>query len=95
LKSLPSGAIRYGQAPLFTQDSIPEHLRHEHTTKSGNWAQVRVVSWKLHYRILGDVPEEHILGPNTPGVVEPNTPHEVEALGEVRCYVEFYTQADH
>lgn len=94
MKTLPDNAIRYSRTPLFTQDSIPGNLRRSHTTKSGSWAQIRVVSGKLRYRILGDMPEEYILGPETLGVVEPDSPHEIEALGEVQFYVEFYKQPD-
>lgn len=94
MKTLPDSVAPYGRTPLFTQDSIPKNLRHGHTTKSGSWAQIHVVSGKLRYRILGGMPEEHILGPETPGVIEPDAPHEVEALGEVQFYVEFYKHPD-
>jgi hypothetical protein len=30
-----------------------------------------------------------VLSPDTPGVVEPEVPHEVEPLGGVRFFVEF------
>jgi tellurite resistance-related uncharacterized protein len=48
-----------------------------------------VVQGTLRYRILGPEPEEHVLSPDCPGIVEPEVPHEVEPLGEVRFYVEF------
>ena len=53
------------------------------------WGLIRVVQGTLRYRILGPEPEEHVLSPDCPGIVEPEVPHEVEPLGEVRFYVEF------
>jgi hypothetical protein len=53
-----------------------------------------VLSGSLRYRILGPDPEEHILSPERVGVVEPEVPHEVEPLGEVRFYVEFLGQPE-
>lgn len=95
LKNLPDGLIAYGRTPLFTQDSIPPKLRHGHTTKSGSWAKIHIVSGSLRYRILGDVPEEQILGPAVPGIIEPDVLHVIEPLGEVQLYLEFFRSPDH
>lgn len=95
MKTLPDSVVPYGRTPLFTQDTIPQSLRHGHTTKSGSWAKIHVVSGRLRYRILGDVPEEHIIGPAATGIIEPDVPHEIEPLGEVQLYLEFYKLPDH
>lgn len=90
VKTLPSHVVSYQRTREFTQDSIPDGLRRRHTTKRGVWGQIRVLEGALRYRILEPQPEEHILSPERGGVVEPEVPHEVEPLGLVRFYVEFF-----
>ena len=49
-----------------------------------------MVSGNLLYRILEPNVEEVHLSPEQHGVVEPTVLHEVQPLGEVEFYVEFY-----
>lgn len=44
----------------------------------------------LLYRILQSPVEELRLDSDNPGVVEPEVEHEVQPLGKVRFYVQFY-----
>ena len=44
----------------------------------------------MRYRILEPDIREFELSPDRPGVVQPEQPHEVEPLGDVHFYVEFY-----
>ncbi len=87
--TLPEGLTAYKRTPEFDQESVPAGLRREHRTKAGVWGLIRVLEGKLLYRILSP-PREQVLTPDTPGVVHPQQPHEVEPLGPVRFYVEFY-----
>lgn len=87
---LPAGVAAYKRTPTFDQDSLPAGLRREHRTKAGVWALIHVVEGSLRYRIL-DPPSEEILTPANPGVVRPEQPHEVEPLGAMRMFVEFYS----
>jgi tellurite resistance-related uncharacterized protein len=90
MKNLPSNVVAYQQTPKFTQETIPAALQKNRTTKEGSWAKIWVISGQLRYRILTEPPEEQILTPETPGIVEPQVPHQVEPLGVVEFYVEFY-----
>jgi len=86
----PLGRTKEGRrTPEFSESTVPPALRRHHATKSGVWGCIHVVSGSLRYRILGPEPEDHVLSPECVGVVEPEVPHEVEPLGEVRFYVEF------
>lgn len=87
---LPAGLTAYKQTPVFDQDSLPAGLRREHRTKAGVWALIHVVEGRLLYRIL-DPPSEQVLTVGTPGVVDPEQPHEVAPLGPMRMFVEFYS----
>ena len=93
MKSLPQGVAPYRRTPEFTESTVPDALRRRHTTKAGVWAQIQVLEGSLRYRILEPVPEEHMLSPERPGIVEPEVPHEVELEGRVRFYVEFLRAA--
>ena len=89
MKSLPPEVVPYQRTREFSEDTIPASLRRSHTTKSGVWGRIQVLRGSLRYRILGPETEEHVLSPDHAGIVEPEVPHEVEPLGEVRFYVEF------
>ena len=93
MKTLPLNLIAYHKTPMFTQDTVPNALLNRHTTKEGRWAKIWVTSGQLCYRILADIPEEYTLTPDFPGIVEPQVPHQIEPLGSVAFYVEFYREA--
>lgn len=86
---LPAGVAPYKRTPIFDQDSLPMGLRREHRTKPGVWALIHVLEGRLRYRIL-DPPSEQVLMPSFAGVVRPEQRHEVEPIGKVRFFVEFY-----
>ncbi|WP_094556566.1 DUF1971 domain-containing protein [Synechococcus sp. 1G10] len=90
MKHIPDNVSSYRRTPNFTQDTIPIGLLHSHNTKDGVWGKIVVIEGQLRYRILDPDLEEILLGPELSGVVEPTVKHEVEPLGEVRFYVEFY-----
>lgn len=92
MKALPADLVPYKRTAIFTESTIPAGLRRSHTTKAGAWAKIVVLSGQLRYRILAEPAEEHVLDPDRPGVVEDTVPHEVEPLGPVSFYVEFYAR---
>ncbi len=86
---LPPGLVAYQRTPIFTEATLPSGLRHRHQTKPGVWALITVVEGRLRFRRL-DPLAETVLDADAPGVVAPEEPHEVEPLGAVRFFVEFY-----
>lgn len=91
-ESLPRDVTPYKRTPVFDQGSLPAGLRREHRTKPGVWALIHVVEGQLRYRVL-DPPGEQVLSPGVAGVVFPEQRHEVEPIGPVRFFVEFYAVA--
>ena len=92
MPGLPEGLRAYRQTPVFDPTTVPGALCRAHRTKAGVWALIHVLEGQLLYRQLEPVSEE-VLVPGTLGVIEPERPHEVEPLGAVRFYVEFYAAA--
>ena len=90
MKSLPHAVRAYRRTPEFTEESIPDGLRKAHRTKPGVWGRIVVLERRLRYRILQSPPREFVLDADNPGVVEPEVEHEVEPMGRVRFFVEFY-----
>jgi tellurite resistance-related uncharacterized protein len=90
--ALPDNLTAYKRTPLFDQDSLPAGLRREHRTKAGVWALIHVVEGSLRYRIL-EPPGEEVLAAGTQGLVRPEQPHEVEPIGPMRMFVEFFAEA--
>ena len=90
MKTLPHGVSRYSRSPEFSEDSVPEKLRSSHRTNEKTWAKIVILEGALRYRILEPEVWETDLTPERPGIVEPGVAHEVEAVGKVRFFVEFY-----
>lgn len=90
MKTLPEHLSEFKRTPDFTEGTVPQGLQRRHTTPTGTWAKIHVLSGKLLYRILEPEIEELSLSPSNPGVIEPTVPHEVQTVGDVRFYVAFY-----
>ncbi len=90
MKTLPSGVAYYARSPEFSDQSIPENLLDSHRTKTKTWANIVVTQGRILYRILEPRIEEYELSPDRTGVVEPQVPHELEVMGDVRFHLDFY-----
>ena len=90
MKALPPDAQPYRRTPEFTEETMPSGLKSSHSTKSGVWGRIVVLEGSLVYRILQSPVQELRLDSDHPGVVEPEVKHEVQPLGKVRFYVQFY-----
>jgi tellurite resistance-related uncharacterized protein len=88
MKTLPSNVTSYKRTPVFTQDSVPPGLLHNHNTKDGVWGLIQVTQGQLEYTIGTE--DKYILTPGQPGVVEPQVIHHVRPLTDVTFFVEFY-----
>lgn len=86
---LPSDVTPYKRTEVFDQNTVPIGLRHEHRTKPGVWALIQVLEGRLLYRVP-DQQSEQVLVPGLPGLVRPEQFHEIEPIGDVRFFVEFY-----
>lgn len=90
MKNLPNDVVSYKRTPEFSEDSVPKGLLNAHQTKAGTWGKIVVLEGALRYRILEPETEVTDLTPDRYGVVEPTVLHDVEPLGSVRFFVEFY-----
>lgn len=88
-RHLPPGLVAYRRSPTFDEQTLPAALQKQHRTKAGAWAVIHVVEGRILYRIL-DPFDETVLTPDTNGVVRPEQPHELQLLGPVRLFVEFF-----
>ena len=69
---------------------MPGAIRRAHTTREGTWGLIHVVTGRLRYEILREPVEIFTLSPEVKGVIEPQVPHQVEPIGEVTFFVEFF-----
>ncbi len=90
MRSLPVAVRPYRRTPEFTEETVPSALTRSHRTRAGTWGRIVVLEGRLLYRILQPSAEALILDTDHPGIVEPEVEHEVEPIGKVRFYVEFY-----
>jgi len=86
---LPAGFVAYKRTPEFSETTVPRGLLHDHTTRAGVWATIVVLAGSLRYHVEA-LALTTTLTPDTPGIVAPELPHRVEAIGAVRFFVEFY-----
>lgn len=94
MRVLPDNVVAYKRTKEFSETSVPAGLLVRHHTKPGVWGRICVLDGTLRYRILAPDLEEIRLVPGKDGVVEPEIPHEVEPVGEVRFFVEFMRVQD-
>jgi len=90
MKRLPDNVTAYKKTPEFDEISVPNGLLKSHQTKAGVWGKIVVLGGQLKYTITEPEIEVILLDDTTYGVVEPTVFHEVEPIGKVRFYVEFY-----
>ena len=90
VKTLPANLHLQRTTPVFTDETVPSGLLKAHRTKAGTWGRIVVLEGRLLYRIHTAPAEEHILDPDTPGIIEPEVQHEIAALGKARFRVEFF-----
>lgn len=92
MKTIPDSLTCYKSTPIFTEDSVPAAIRRGHTTAGDVWARIRILEGSLLYRITDPrvPPEEVLLTPDHPGVVEPQVEHEVQVVGPVRFQLDFH-----
>ncbi len=94
MKTLPATVRPYRRTPEFTESTIPDGLLRDHRTKPGVWGVIHVLEGALEYQIVEPEPEQHVLTPQHPGIIEPAMRHAVRATGPVRFYVEFHAAPD-
>jgi tellurite methyltransferase len=87
-RELPADAAAYKRTPDFTETTMPDALRREHTTRPGVWGRIVVAEGRLRYRV-DDLATDVEVVPGSPAIVVPEVPHHVEPLGPVRFFVEF------
>ena len=87
---LPEGLSEYKRTSTFTQDTIPNGLLHQHSTKAGTWGQIHVLSGMLIYTPEGQNGIEVKQGEEAN--IPPQMLHHVAAVLDVRFYVAFYRQ---
>ena len=89
MTALPAGLTAVRRTPVFNEQTIPPGLRRNHRTAAGVWGVIRVVEGRLLFR-TAEPAAEQILDPRHCVVVLPGQLHEVEPLGAVRFFVEFF-----
>jgi len=87
---LPAGFVAYKRTRDFDQDSIPNALRNDHSTKPGVWGVIHVLEGQLRYVVEPPLAGEHLLAPDRRGIVVPEVAHRVIPEGDVRFFVEFH-----
>jgi tellurite methyltransferase len=87
---LPAGHVAYKRTRDFDQDSIPDGLRADHSTKPGVWGVIHVLAGRLRYIVEPPLACERMLEPGVTGIVVPEVLHRVVPDGEVRFFVEFH-----
>ncbi len=85
----PTSLQPYKQTPIFTQDTVPAGLLRNHTTKTGTWGVINVVSGQLSY-VIESQAKTLFLKPGVKGIIPPGLPHHVTPDGPVTFFVEFW-----
>ena len=87
---MPAGYVAYKRTPEFDAETVPDGLRHDHSTKHGVWGVIHVLAGRLRYIVEPPLASEHVLDVDHRGVVVPEVLHRVIPEGDVRFFVEFH-----
>ena len=86
---LPDHFVPYKKTPIFTEESLPVALTRDHSTKIGIWAKIIISEGKLRYRV--DILKADMeLSQDKSGIIIPEIMHNVEPLGIVSFFIQFY-----
>ena len=87
----PAAAVPYGASPIFDENSLPDKLRNEHSTKEGTWGLLRVLEGTVEL-VFVDPPSRYVVTVDKPAPIPPGEPHFVRLAGPVKMQVEFYRE---
>ncbi|MBV8736886.1 MAG: DUF1971 domain-containing protein [Alphaproteobacteria bacterium] len=86
---LPAGLTVVRRTPVFDEQTMPPGLRRNHRTAAGVWGVIRVIEGRLLFRTI-EPSAKQIIDLEHCAEVRPGQLHEIEPLGPVRFFVEFY-----
>ena len=78
----------YRSTPVFDELTLPQALRHDHSTKAGVWGVIVVLEGELRLHFGDD--RILVLDIENPGLVCPEEVHFVEPIGKMKMRVDFY-----
>lgn len=78
----------YRSTPVFDELTLPQALRHDHSTKAGVWGMIVVLEGELRLHFGED--RIFVLDIENPGLVRPQEVHWVEPIGKMKMRVDFY-----
>jgi len=81
----------YSSTPVFDQDTLPDALKHSHSTKSGTWGVLEVLSGQIKY-VAEESGKVNELQKGDLQPIPPDEVHHVEPLGPMQIQVHFFHQ---
>ena len=76
----PLDLAAYKRTQVFDQDSLPDGLKRQHSTKAGVWGRLHVLEGTLRFRTR-EPPAERLLGPGVRAEVLAYEPMEASGGG--------------
>lgn len=90
VNELPANAQKYGESPLFTEETVSKELLTSHKTKATVWGKVVVRSGALEFVIPGPPRQSQVVEAGDHAIVEPAVEHYVKLTGPATFRIEFY-----
>jgi tellurite resistance-related uncharacterized protein len=90
LHTLPDGVTKYSETPVFTEETVPEKVTNNHSTKAGVWGKLCVLEGSVDYIILGPPEDIKRVEAGDFAVIEPTVIHRALPVGTAKFKVEFY-----
>lgn len=87
---LPAHVKKYGESPVFTDQTVPKKLTSLHDTKAGVWGRICVLEGQINYSIPGLPNALQVIAAGAFGIIKPEELHHVEMTGPAKFQIEFY-----
>ena len=90
---IPPGLVPSSGSLDFTQDTMPEALKREHSLGEGRWGVLHVFEGTLRFVNLVSGEERVATAPDLI-TIHPGLPHNVAMEGPARCRIDFFREPD-
>jgi tellurite methyltransferase len=90
-REMPAGHRPYKRTASFTRDTVPKGLLHQHSTKPGVWALLRVARGALEFfETEADGESRQLVSNGQSAVIRPEVEHRVAPLGDAEFFLELW-----
>ncbi len=96
-KTLPEGLIQKGNSKMFTKETVPDALFHEHSLNAERWGLLHLHEGRVVFVDLATSDEYNLTAPDQI-MINPEVPHKLRLDpgydGPLKFHIDFYRREE-